>query len=490
MTLNVRKDYIPKVRRKVQTIDFFKTLDAYTPEERLNLHYGSYGYNFMLSGGVLQTGIGLDNASYKVEDERVVLPTLAVYGERIKVLHYFRGLNTTSPERLIAFSNQGNFYSCSLLTQGEFTKIEGIKGEAGSQASFINYYYEGREIMLILYSGGVATYDGEVVKVFENTPVLTSSIMLYDRLFGISEDTLYFSAPLNPTDFSVENGGGSISFMDEGGALKKIIALGSDIYVFREFSIFKLSVIGSPSDYVLSRVGYFDQKFVPGTLQNVGNELYFMIGKCLYSFDGYLLKQIRRELTALIESTDYATATYFDLTYYLSCRIKTDDSIVGDEGDMPPLYNNGIIYVSTLTPMHGVLRGADVISFYPILTSKLKAIFVVYGNARSHRPGMIVEGGTLYGTPLKKLWVSPKVILGDEGEQTNLKRVYANVYDNVDITVTQEEKRVTRTVPKNSFEPVTFNTIGNDFRFEISTDGNLRIGKITFVFNLSRRCAR
>ena len=96
----------------------------------------------------------------------------------------------------------------------------------------------------------------------------------------------------------------------------------------------------------------------------------------------------------------------------------------------------------------------------------------------------------MYGTPLKKLWVSPKVILGEEGEQTNLKRVYANVYDNVDIIVTQEEKRVTRTVPKGSFEPVTFNTIGNDFRFEISTDGNLRIGKITFVFNLSRRCAK
>ncbi len=488
MVTNFRRDKTPGVTRVSYDLSSFTTIDGRKEQSALSIKNCSYGYNIMLKGGILQTGIGVDEPSYETPNGRVVLPSLALQGENILRLHYYRASHLgEGAERVIALGDNGGFYSTSLLTQGEFTSIGEYRGSPGEDATMLNYYMDGRDTLVIFYSDGLLTYDGERLSKIEGAPILSSAVMLYDRVFGVNGSNLYFSAPLDPTDFSVENGGGVISFMDEGGSLKKIVALGSELYLFREHSVFRLSVLGRPSDYTLQRVLTLSAPFNPHTLRVGGGEMYFTLGTKLYTFNGYTLREIQSGLTALVEDMTEAEATYFDDVYYLSCRLRTEGEEVGDEGDMTPNHNNGVIYFNALTATLGIMRGADIVGFFPILTRDVKEIFIIYGNARAHRAGRLTFDGCIYGTPLEKLYRSAKTNLGDRANLKNLRRVYVDTEHDVELKVTQDGRSAVRAVCDRERGAQNFKLSGYDFCYELRSDGDLFVSGLTLVFDKIRR---
>ncbi|MBQ8178578.1 MAG: hypothetical protein IJ033_05215, partial [Clostridia bacterium] len=320
MVTNFRQDRVPTVSRVSYDLSNFLSLDGRVEQSALSIKNGSYGYNILLKGGILQSGIGVGEPKYNLPEGTRTLPSLGLQGENIVRLHYYRASHLASgSERIIALGDGGGFYSCSLLSQDEFSPITNLKGVAGEDAVMLNYYMDSRDTLLLFYSAGLIVYDGETATKIDNAPILKSAVMLYDRVFGVSGDKLYFSAPLNPTDFSVDGGGGSISFMDEGGVLQKIVVLGSELYLFREHSVYRLSVIGKPSDYMLQKILTLSDPLNPNTLRSAGDVIYFTLGTKLYSFDGLSLREVLSGVMALVENVTHAVATYFDDVYYLAC---------------------------------------------------------------------------------------------------------------------------------------------------------------------------
>lgn len=493
MVGNLRRDKTPPVSRMSYPISSFEGIDAYKPENQLPLKIGSYGYNIQFKGGNLQGTIGVGNPTYVVGETTRTLPTLNFHGDRLKRMHHYRCVkNGVQKDLLIGFSKEGHFYTTRLNNQEEFFLLNGIEAEEGSDAEFVNYYMNGKDTLLIFYSGGIASYDGETLTLKGSSPCLKSTALIYDRVFGIDgNDKLYFSAPLNPTDFSVEGGGGSLSFMDEGGRLLKIMVLGSELYVFREYAIYRLSVLGAPKDYVLQKVLSTDSIIVPGSISDVGGSLYLCVGTKLYVFNGYTLREIQKGLTALIESTAYSASTFFDNYYYLSCLLKTEGEIIGDELDLPIKCNNGIILINVITGSVGIMRGADVVSFVPVLTDAVKEIFVVYANSRSHRAGKITYDGAIYGTPLKKLWRSARTDLGDKVNLKHLKRIFVSTLYDLEITVKQGELSTTRMAyGEDNYNLLPFSSIGYDVCLELRAEGDLNVRGMTLIFDINRRYSK
>lgn len=490
MVAKFRRDITPSKSRLGYDLSAFGGIDAFTEENSLSPSIGSYGYNIQLRGGVLQNCIGVNMPTYKVGERDITLPSLVPLGDVLKKLHHYRGVGVEgSADKMLAYSYDGKFYKCDLLSESDFTPLEGAPTAVGD-VTFINYYTAGRDTALIYHSAGLTTFDNETVTNYENLPYLNSVTMLYERAFGISsaEDKVHFSAPLNPTDFSVEGGGGEITIRDDLGKLIKIISFAGAIYIFKEYGIYRLSVVGAPTDYVLSKVVEVDDKIVAGTIAHTPSGVVLLVGKALKLFDGYNLKELERGLTALIDSAEFSSGCYFDDNYFLSCKLKTEGEKVGDERDITVRCNNGVLVLNLVSGGMGVMRGADIIGFYPVLTSTIKEVFVVYGNGRSHRAGKLTNDGRLYGEPLEKLWRSARTNFKDVYNFKVLKRIALDTRHDLSITVKQGTQEVTRTAyGYNREATVPFNTSGYDFCFELRAEDDLYVRGVKLIFDFIRR---
>lgn len=489
----VRKDSTPEVSHVAYNLNAFTSIDAYHDEEKLNPKIGCYGYNIAVKGGNLTGTIGAGAPTYQVGGKSVTLPSLVPQGEYVLKMHHFRcsGLGM-GEDKIIVHSHLGNFYYADLLRHSEFKPLEGAS-QGVSDVTFLNYFSLGRDVLLAYHSKGLTTYDGESTSNYESCPKMTDVTMLYERAFGIepSTDTLHFSAPLNPTDFSLDMGGGSITIRDDGGKMQRVIAMGNAIYIFKEYAVYRLSVYGSPEDYTLTKVVDTHSEILGKTIALSPSGILLMMDKVLYLFDGYKLKVLERGIFALMESTEHAVGKYFDENYYLACSLVKDDEKVGDEEDFGITYNNGIIHYNPETKGQGVMRGADIVGFYPVLTSEVKEIFVLYGNDRAHRAGKLTSDGALYGVPLKKKWRSPRYNFLDVQHFKILKRAQVDTAYDLNLTVTQGATKVKRRVygygRLSRPEVVPFNTSGYDFYLEIEAEGDLNVRGIKLSFDFVRR---
>ncbi len=486
----LRKDKTPEVRRVAYELGSFENFDADTPQERLNVKIGCYGYNVSIKSGTLTGGLGVDTPTYNVGGKSITLPSLVPHLDVIQGLTHFRVKSGgVSEDKVLAHSVDGKFYVTSLYDEDGFIKVEGAP-EGVQKVTPVNYFKDGCDHLLLYHEKGVTDYDGESVITRETAPKLTSVTMLYERAFGVESgsDKIYFSAMNEPTDFSVESGGGWITLRDESGALIKIVSYGSHIYVFKEYGIYRMSVMGEPSDYSVERALQTHSKIVEGTIQVAERGIIFLMGGALYIFDGYNVKTLDRGLVSLMESDEYAVGKYFDERYYLACKMKTEGEKVGDEVDLGIKRNNAVFYFNLLTGAQGILRGVDIVGFFPVLTAGVKEMFVVFGNARSHRPGRLTVDSKLYGEHLPKKWRSAKSKMNNFSELKNLKRIILDSSCDLKLKVFQGGVEVEKTAyAKDTTAVVPFGTIGYDFALEISCQGELFVRNAKLIFDYIRK---
>lgn len=489
--VRTREEKTPPLNRLSYDLSGFGGIDAYTTQNQLSPKICCYGYNIQLRGGLLGHCIGVGAPTYMVGEEEVTIPSLVPLEDSVKKMHYFRGVGDASNgNKIIAVGDSGKFYVCDLLSPSEFQPLVGAPQVEG-EVTFVNYYKEGVDTLYAYTSRGLTTFDGANLLNYEEVPPFTDLTMLYERAFGIvpSRDSIYFSAPLDPTNFSVESGGGEIVLRDDGGKMLRICSHAGSIFIIKEYGIYKLSVLGSPTDYTLSKIVCTTSKIQGSSVALSPEGIILLVGSTLKIFDGYYIKEVDRGLSALIESSEHARGVYFDETYFLSCLLKTEGEVVGDERDLGIRCNNGVLVFNFNSGARGIMRGADIVGFYPILTTSIREIFVVYGNARSHRVGKLTADGRLYGEPLEKLWRSASTDLRDVERYKVLKRMVIDTKHDLDIKVTQGGKSVTRRAYGYSNQPATipFNSAGYDFSFELRANDELFVRGVKLIFDFVRR---
>ena len=155
-----------------------------------------------------------------------VIPSLTPYVVGIRKLHLYKRYSQSGErdDRIIALGTDRYVYQAR-VSQGDFERLAVPRADS-SGVSFCNYYFNGRDVLLIVSAaGGMNVYDGESCESYPGTPALKSVCMHYERLFGSTPLTLAAcTSPrtLDPTNWEVSaDGAGYIDFMDDGGADRK-----------------------------------------------------------------------------------------------------------------------------------------------------------------------------------------------------------------------------------------------------------------------------
>ncbi len=496
----LRRDVVPTVRRSRYDITHFRGVDADTPEDSLSINYCSYGYNIRLYGGELSQSFGVGKAEYvTASGESVELPALDIQGQNILKMHHYvrydRSTNETHDE-LIVYGALHHYFRCPLTATGEFTYFLAVFNDS-DETDFINYYMNDKDCCLMfLGSGGLCIYDGtDNYAQYPDVPGMSSVCMHYDRVFGVgtdNPDTIYFSAPLKPYEFAPEQGGGSISLMDEGGKILKIVSFRNYIYIFREYSVYRLTAYVDPTEYSLSRVFTAKDKIRTDTVANDYSMMVFVAGNEMYSFDGYEVNKFFPKVVPLIEDASRAAGCIFGNRYYLAAKMKKEgDAIVGDEGSpgLGIVVNNAIFAFDLYSEGTDILRGADVIGFTGVVNSEMQKLFVRFGNNRGVNVGMINDTGKLFTIPLAKHWRSPKSNLGEIADSKIVRRLYISSLYDVNVTLIADEDVYSRKI-KGSVKAAcaAFNAKGDGFALQIdSTAEKLSVSEVQLLLDVNGR---
>lgn len=492
-----RRDKTPQVSRYNYKINAFDGIDAKTDNTKLPLSFGSYSYNIAIENCILKTGIGINPAVLTDSNgNQRILPDMSSMLKTIKGLYVYRAYDyeyNLKNDRIIIRASDNKFYQVGLYEGSNYVEIEGLSSTS-DDVTCINYYMDGKDAFLVYTGdGGMFHYVPGTLTKFENAPGLKSACMHYDRVFGVDSkdyNKIHFSAPLVPTDFSVESGGGSISLMDEGGKINKVVSFKDYVFVFRDYAIHRLTAYTEPSEYSISKVFTSSEKIIADTVAVADRYIVFLCGNSLYKFDGYNLSKVYDGMSALIENSDFAVGVTFKGKYYLSVRMKKEgNEKVGDEIEFSTPKNNAIFCFDTLFSDNvAIMRGVDVRGFMPLVIGDYVELLVYFNNARSAYIGMLDWSGKLYGNKLDKLFVSPTSNVGDLTRLKALRRIFVMSKYDFNLTIKQGDMVSEKLVSGNNSPTETaFSTVGDEISYRIKTNDDLMISELQFSFDLVRR---
>ncbi|HOL60679.1 MAG TPA: hypothetical protein PLS05_02205 [Clostridia bacterium] len=493
-----RREVLPERSRYNYKITAFQGVNAQKDLTSASLNTANYCFNITIEDGKLLNGPGINTPEVVLEDGTArVIPSLTPYVVGIRKLHLYKRYSQSGArdDRIIALGTDRYVYQAR-VSQGDFERLAVPRADS-SGVSFCNYYFNGRDVLLIVSAaGGMNVYDGESCESYPGTPALKSVCMHYERLFGsdaVNPCRLHFSKDLDPTNWEVSaDGAGYIDFMDDGGAIVKVISFKDYIYIFRENSIVRLAAYANPRDYSVSKVFSTSEYIAENSIVTQNGTVFFMAGNFLYSFDGYTATRMLSGVTALVENTVAATACCFKDKLYIAARLKTDNDIAGgDETSAATVlpYNNGFISIDLMTGGVSVFRGASIRGFFPLVSDSISELMVYFGNHRMGYLGKITNSGNLFGIPLNKVWKSPVSNLGSLDKVKTLRRVYVSSRYGIDIETAVDGQRKTlraRGSDKPDMLPVSL--VGESASLKISTQNDkMCVSSVTFEFDTIRR---
>ncbi|MFA6866662.1 MAG: hypothetical protein WCR54_04010 [Clostridia bacterium] len=422
----MREDIYPSVSRYDYPIKKFAGVDAYSKEESLALNYAKYGYNIGIINGILTKGMGINVASSLQNS----FPAFQDKNRVIKKMFFYKHFdyeNNCQDDRLIVYVDDEYVYQAKMTDDG-FNIINGSRIQGGD-ACFCNYNYQGKDCLLCEGSGEgeFIIYDGSVVTRISCDSVLSQLCIHKERVFGIEKggNKLFFSATFNPTNWNVSlTEGGYLELADGSGFIKKIISYKDSLYIFKEYSIYKLNAYGEQSEFSLSKIFESNNFIYENSIVVCNNNIIFMADDGFYLFDGYSCTKILQGIFPLIEDKNYIESCYFNHKYYLSCKIKTDDEVIGDETDTV-IKNNAILSIDLANNDIEIFRGCDIKGFVPVSINSINKLFVYFNSTdRKYQIGQIDQSGKLFDTPLAKKWESVVTDFELLDKDKVLRRIY------------------------------------------------------------------
>lgn len=148
-----------------------------------------------------------------------------------------------------------------------------------------------KEKLILAGDGGVYAFtEDEGATLVASERALCAACVAKGRVFcALEPDTLAYSAPYEPTDFSQSlNGGGCIRLPSAAGKIRELVAFDEGVYLLYEYGVFRVRVAGAARDFVVETVGYNGGRICGGAqvCSVGGNKLFFLAEDGLYACDG------------------------------------------------------------------------------------------------------------------------------------------------------------------------------------------------------------
>lgn len=246
----------------------------------------------------------------------------------------------------------------------------------------------------------------------ENVPIITSMCTNEGVLFCTIKEPAF--KIWYATDLTAENVGnissnsGFITLEDDLGYARKIVTFDQNVYVFRDYGISKINYY--KNNISVSQVYQSTTKILTNTVSLCGNNIMFMTGEGLYTFNGVKVNQTSVNISNLLtQQNDYAHAATLADKYYLSLRLNfADNKRILCEAE--EYVNNAVLVVDIKDFSYQIIRGVDVKCLFPFKTEICEKMLVVFNTQHNNKLGQIVESSTCFDTPLPKYWASGNLV--------------------------------------------------------------------------------
>ena len=487
------KDMVPEIRQLDYKIPAFLGFDAMA-DDSVSLGYCSYGYNIACENGKLVRGYGVDAATFM--DSAIALPR-SIFGSMRKIF-LLRRVNpsTLAREDALLGITDGRRPIYARIDSGvEYFPSSGITLQT-EDVDAVNVKINGEDV-LVLYvgTGGAYVYNSTTLVSHVNVPGFTTVCQHYGRIYGANKNgasRVTYSAQLEPLNFTPTlDGAGFVNLDDEGGAIQKLISFKDNLYIFRDYAIYRLTAFTSPSDSKLTKV-VSGNRFINGnTAVVVGDRIIYLTDDGLMSFDGYNAQPCFRKINPWFENTRNASATFYDGKYFLAFKMINPDNVkIGDEAiPLMPVTNDSMLVIDTESSDVAIMRGTDIRQFLHIAVGLHKGLYCIFGNARGATFGKISRSGRLpNGAVLPKLWRTHATSLLQFDQMKTVKRAYVRSPHPIRVTVKADGKKRTHECGTGETQCLPYNLCGEKVALEIATEADeLFVDGIKLDINVNRR---
>ena len=405
--------------KKVNYASFVNGINSDYDEKILPVRYATSTYNYSYLNGALRTGLGVKELSISYDrldrskKKSVVLPdgveAIATYtyirqdkfmGEYMDMLLVY-----ASDCKIYAYSMYFDSDSFFVLDQVLFSTIPLV----------VNYNIEGKDcVIFVTEEEGMFVWDGEshMTKI-DDAPSITSMCIHYERMFATVVDdarSICFSDDLNPTNWAQSlTEGGFVSIIDERGSSKKIISFNDYLYIFRDYGIDRMVAYADQTGFQINPLFTSSTKIYTDTIRVCGDRIVFLAEDGIYYFSGLSTTKYDLNINSKFVGVynDKAKASYYNGKYYLACRMKFDEDMVGCES--VEFDNNCLLELDLKTGGLNILRGYDIINLQTLnsrIESKLVICVKVDGVTKL---GELSNDGEVFGKSTHKMWRSPKL---------------------------------------------------------------------------------
>ncbi len=482
-----------KPEKKTYRIIKFNNVLSGIEENNMELYYSPNCYNVDVSTGAVKPCFGFENAKYSIRhpnnnklyeyefpiDEMFFCTNGWVY----RRIDYTTGLRD---DRLVIVDVLGNLYQKKLYSDEGLVNT-GKFNDNTINIEGLNYCYNGDDVMLFS-TGDEKLYilNDATLTHIDNVPKLSSLCIHNERVFATisgEKNAVWFSEDFNPANWNVSlDEGGFIEFRDEGGSVNKVVSFLDYVYIFRDFSIHKLSAYGAQEDFILSRVYLNAGRIYPQTIAVCGDFIIFLTDSGLFKFNGYDISPLLTDIKELFDKGKYMVnnvACYHNGNYYLSTNFTLPGESYSYMGYLIPELSSVLSY-NVFDNDFTITRGVDVRRFMPVELDNMNLLFALANHDDQSRYKVVVrcDENKYYDHILEKKWSTPYT---DLGKPENIKRISSFLISgkgNITVTVNMDgqtkEMEITLIEGKpfsmkmnNKFSKISFTFTSRDNDFKI-----------------------
>lgn len=428
-----KKTTPPNVKTETIKIPLFSGPDNRAVDSGMPLSTARTVYNYKISKGALETGIGLkkafmmDNAGAPFE-----LPVLTGEIEQLFVYKRFDGAAGKLDDRLVLRDSNGYFYETGLYQSGTYNRVSVPRTFENVDA--VSYRYNGNDVLILSVPSGLFVYNGtdNPALVGAAPPVKTICShggRLYASLRG-DNTAVWFSETFNPVNWNVSSSdAGYIDFADDGGYVRNVLQFDESVYIFRDFSIERLIMPDDGKEPSLSKVCALGAKIISDTILQCGDIIAFMLRDGLYTFDGKTLKNVFANVTDIIDKESGLRACFNRSKYYLAAKADFCGVQSAPDGnaDAGAELKNALFEFGLKDGTVNILRGAYVNDLCAVKTVTAEKVFAALKPVSDES-----YGGTVFETDyearilnvaLPMFWESAYNAHGAPGKRKLLRKI-------------------------------------------------------------------
>ena len=150
----------------------------------------------------------------------------------------------------------------------------------------------------------------------------------YERIFAAKGRTVYYSAPLDPADWTQSLQQAGTLELPEGGDIHAMFSYRDDLYLFRERSITRLFARGDVLDFQAEAIPFSCGRMVRGSVRVCGDEILFLTERGVCSFNGSRVKEIGRSGASLVRPMQATESACCGGRYFCLAELKSGERCI------------------------------------------------------------------------------------------------------------------------------------------------------------------